>query len=270
MQSVVVHAGTIEDALASESATHHVKPAGLAKVILPSPSLTSTQRLAIYHSMYPARMRDALRNDYPAFAHFVGDEAFADIAAAYTQVHPSKSYTLNRLGDFFPEFVAERRALKHRPFLTDLARLELAMTQTFDAPEAPVLTGDGLPSLDPATLATARLTVVPSLRLLEVKHNVSDYVSSVRDDDAEHSHPAPKSSPASIAVFRRKYAVYRLEVSPAVFYVLTDLQKGDLTVGEVVTAALRRRGKRAATAADFQRWLATWTSEGILSTLTLH
>jgi hypothetical protein len=257
MQGLVVHHGPLPDGSVGSD------------VILPSPTLTPTERVEIYQGMYPLRMQEAIETDYPGVAHFLGAEGFAELVSAYTEVHPSTSYTLNRLGDHLPGFIAERRSLRHRPFLTDLARLELAMTEAFDAEESPVLGEAGLAALDPERLAFARLSVVASLRLVEVRYNVDDYLTSVREaeDGGPHSHPKPKLTPTSIAVFRRNYGVCRLPVSPAAYSVLEDLKAGRGTVGEIVTAALKRRGKRAASPDDFSRWFRSWTSEGMLSTL---
>lgn len=253
MQGLVVHHGPLD----------HVG----SDVILPSATLSSKERVEIYQGMYPMRMREALETDYPGVAHFLGSDSFAELISAYTDVHPSTSYTLNRLGDYLPEFIAERRSLRHRPFLTDLARLERAMSEAFDAPESPRLSEADLANLDPDRVAGAKLSTVASLRLVEVRYNVDDYLSSVRDatDEAPHDHPKPKLSSASIAIFRRDYGVFRLQVASSAFAVLADIQTGERTVGEIVRAALKRRGKRAAAPDDFTRWFRSWTSEGILA-----
>ena len=88
--------------------------------------------------MYPLRMYDALAADYPGLEHFLG-ERFRDFVVAYTAAHPSKGYTLNRLGDRVPAFLAQQRRFSPRSFLVDLARLELALTEAFDEREAPPL-----------------------------------------------------------------------------------------------------------------------------------
>src|SRR6185295_14998144 len=50
-----------------------------------------------------------------------------DLARDYVQVHPSTSYTLNRLGDRLPDFVTGWAPRAEAGFLHDLARLELAV-----------------------------------------------------------------------------------------------------------------------------------------------
>ena len=68
-------------------------------MILPSKTLTPVERVGVYQGMYLLRMIEALEGDYPAVAHFLGDEEFAELVTRYVAAHPSTSYTFNRLGD---------------------------------------------------------------------------------------------------------------------------------------------------------------------------
>src|SRR5215471_4553345 len=132
MQSVVVHLGSVEEGVASPEAEAHVPASRVGEVILPSRTLTPVERVGIYQGMYLLRMEEALETDYPALQHFLGARAFRDLVAAYVRVHPSRSYTLNRLGDHFAEFVKGVPGIPRRDFCADLTRLELLVSQVFD------------------------------------------------------------------------------------------------------------------------------------------
>lgn len=263
MQSVVVHPGTTEQALRSRDAALHLKPARLESVLLPSKTLSAAERIAIYQEMYPLRMRDALAADYPGLEHYLGDR-FWDFVTAYTSAHPSKGYTLNRLGDHVPEFLGRQKKLKPRGFLEDLARLELAITECFDAPEAGLLRAEEIERIEPARLARMKLVTAPSLRLVELEWNAADYLDTIRDE--EHRHPKPRRARSFAAVVRRQYAVYRFPLTEPAFLVLSDLRDGR-SISNVVERALSRRGSRRASADDFPRWFRQWTSEGAFSGL---
>ena len=60
-----------------------------------------------------------------------------------------------------PEHVARTRGLAHRSFLIELARLEKAMAEVFDAPETKPLTEKELAALRPRDLERARLVPWP-------------------------------------------------------------------------------------------------------------
>ncbi|HQZ16651.1 MAG TPA: putative DNA-binding domain-containing protein [Vicinamibacteria bacterium] len=261
MQAVVVHPGTTAEALRSREARAHLKPARLESVLLPSKTLSAAQRIAIYQEMYPLRMRDALASDYPGLEHFLGPR-FWDFVTAYTKAHPSMGYTLNRLGDQVPAFLARQKALKPAGFLRDLARLELAITESFDSPQADLLSAEDLEAMAPARLGRARLLTAPSLRLVSLEWNAGAYLDTVRDE--KHDHPRPRRSRSFTAVVRRNYSVYRFPLSEAAFLVLTDLQDG-CSIASSVERAMGRRGSRRAAAEDFAGWFRTWTAEGVFS-----
>ena len=261
MQAVVVHPGTTEQALRSPGAAAHLKPARLESVLLPSKTLSAAERIAIYQEMYPLRMRDALSSDYPGLDHFLGNR-FWEFVTAYTSAHPSMGYTLNRLGDQVPAFLGRRNALRHRAFLKDLARLELAITESFDSPEADVLRAADLEAIPPGRLGQTRLVTAPSLRLVDLEWNAADYLDSIRDES--HKHPRPRRSRSFMAVVRRNYSVFRFPVSEAAFLVLSDLKEGR-TISTVAKRALGRRGPHRAASEDFAGWFRHWTAQGLFS-----
>lgn len=261
MQAVVVHPGSTAEALRSPAARKHLPAKKIHKVLLPSPTLSAAERIAVYQEMYPLRMYDALAADYPGLEHFLG-RRFSDFVVAYTAAHPSKGYTLNRLGDRVPAFLAKQRRFSPRPFLVDLARLELALTEAFDEREAPPLDVSAFEAIPQSRLAKTRLITVPSLRLVRLDWNAGAYLDTVRAED--HDHPKPRKEPSYFMVFRRKYAIYRLPASAAAFAVLKDIAEGR-SLGQVVERSLGRRGVHKASPEDFARWFRQWTAEGLFS-----
>src|SRR5262245_18981807 len=105
MQKVIMHPGTNEEAVASPKAQAIVSERHFPRIVLPSKTLDSYLRIGIYRDMYLARLREALASDYPALMHYLGDEAFTRLACDYVHAYPSRSYTLNRLGDHLPEYI---------------------------------------------------------------------------------------------------------------------------------------------------------------------
>ena len=259
MQAVVVHPGTTIRALRSRPASSLLRSSDIESVLLPSKTLTAAERIGIYQEMYPLRMRDALASDYPALEHFLGDR-FGDFVAAYTKKHPSMGYTLNRLGDRVPRFLGRQTKLKPRLFLKDLARLELAITEAFDSPEAELLKAGDLDTVPAAKLGATRLGTAPSLRLVELEWNADAYLDTVRDET--HQHPKPKRSGSFVVIIRRNFSVYRFSVSEAEFVVLRDLEAG-LTIGKTVARALARKGRRRPSPEEFGPWFRSWTSQGV-------
>ena len=261
MQGVIVHPGPVEGAVRAKAARADVPVGRLADVILPSPTLSSEERLAIYQAQYPLRMRDALSSDYPGLEHFLGDEGFAAFVLDYVQAHPSRSYTLNRLGDAVPEFIRGRAGLKHRDFLYDLARLERVVAEAFDAEETPRLTDEQVKAVPAEAWARARLVPIAAFRLLELRYPVNAYLESVKDEN--HDHPRPVRKDALVAVYRRNYAVYRLDLSKPAFALLRDLAAGK-KLSLAIRAALRRGGRPPGEDQLF-RWFREWVAAGMFT-----
>ncbi|HET8648297.1 MAG TPA: DNA-binding domain-containing protein, partial [Vicinamibacteria bacterium] len=116
MQAVIVHPGPVEEGAAAPEAAAELPPDRVGEVLLPSAALAPLERLGIYHAMYPLRMEEALASDYPALKHFLGDQGFLDLVRGYVQAHPSRSFTLSRLGRHLPEFVRTAPGLRKPGF----------------------------------------------------------------------------------------------------------------------------------------------------------
>ena len=67
---------------------------GAAQVVLPSHTLTASERVAIYQNMYFARANECLAQDFPAVLRIIGYEAFRRLVRAYLTRHPSQHYSL--------------------------------------------------------------------------------------------------------------------------------------------------------------------------------
>src|SRR5204862_520300 len=81
----------------------------------------------------------------------LGEERFTELVRAYVEAFASRSYTLNRLGDRLPGFLASWGPRRGRALRADLARLELAMMEVFDEVETPPLVAEALARVAPGT-----------------------------------------------------------------------------------------------------------------------
>jgi hypothetical protein len=264
MQATVVHPGDIESALKSPAARREVGRADLDAVILPSATLTPVQRVAVYQGMYLLRMEEALSSDFPGLKHFLGDDGFFALVRDYVQIHPSRSYTLNRLGDRLPDFVAVAPDVKRREFCHDLARLELAMTQAFDAPETAALDAAEIERVPPEAWENARLTPIAAFRLVALRYPASAYLDSL--NDAQHRHPPARRRDTYVAVYRRHFSVYRHDLSRMGHDLLADPMAGSRSAA---VAQRSRGGRRRPQMDDLFRWFRQWVSAGIFAKVEL-
>ncbi len=259
LQAVIEAPGPVQRALGSHEAARLVRPGRTRDVVIPSKRLTAKERVGVYQEMYLPRMLDALEADYPALAHFLGHAAWQRLVRAYVSAHPSRSYTLNELGRRLPDFV--RRAPVRRPaFCHDLARLEWAVAEVFDATETRPLSAADLAAVLPGDWPRARLVPVAALRLVTLDHDASVWLDSLKGDSHSHRRPPVARRRTLLAVYRRDYAVRRREQAAAAFALLGDLVAGR-PVGLAVASALSRPGTLRLPGAEaafalFREWAA--------------
>ena len=261
MQEVVFHPGTVEEAINSDSAVLEIPSDRLSEVVLPSRSMTSAERVGVYHGMYLMRMEEALETDYPVIRYHLGDHQFSHLVREYVQRYPSTSYTLNRLGDHLPQFFVDQPDWPQAPFLHDLARLELAMTEVFDEHESPILGAEEIETVPPEAWETAHLRPITALRLLAFKHSVIPNLVAFHQDRPS---PGPRRRACWVVLYRRDYSVLRLELSRAEYDLLQAIVDG-APLGEALATAAASKSERQQ--AKVFRWFRTWISEGLFTAI---
>jgi len=262
MQAVIEQPGTVDEAVEAEAARAELDPAEIDRVILPSKTLTPVERVGVYQGMYLLRMIEALEGDYPAVAHLLGDEAFTTLVTRYVAVHPSVSYTFNRLGRGFPEFVRASRTVRKRAFAADLARLELAITEVFDAPQSSAWPAGEIARIPQDAWVEAVFHPIAAFRLCVFGHPVNAYLQSVKDD--HHDHPDTARKATWVAVWRKNYEVWRLDLTKPAFDFLGALAKGR-PFGKAVAAAAK--GLQGDPGQQLFRWLRDWVAEGMFASV---
>ena len=154
--------------------------------------------------------------------------------------------------------------LRRRAFAHDLARLEQAVAEVFDAPEEEALRAEEIAAVPEAAWDGARLRPIAAFRLLALRHPVNAYLQSVRDE--RHDHPPARRRDSWVAVYRRGYTVRRQELDRAAYRLLADLADGK-RLGHAVAASLRRGRGRRPTRTQLFRWFRGWMSGGMFRTV---
>jgi hypothetical protein len=237
-------------------------PLALLGMVRGTPALAAEARLAIYTDMYAARLVDVLREDYPRVAHVLGDERFGAVVRAYLVAHPSRHPSVRWVGDRFAAFAASHTAAAAWPWLGDLARLEWARGEVFDAPDAPPLGLERLKAEPPARWGALPLEAIPALRTLSSAWPVHEAWAAA---EAEVAAPALRPAPTTLRIWRHDFVVYHAAMGPVEEAALVALRAGGgfgavcETVTERVPAASAPREAGAL--------LLRWIEDGILADL---
>ncbi|HYY52421.1 MAG TPA: DNA-binding domain-containing protein [Myxococcales bacterium] len=203
-----------------------------------SPALPAEERIAIYARMFLHRQIDALREMFPKVVAALGDEAFFEVAARYVHAHPSQHPDLGQLGRRFAGFL-------DRSDLRDLARLEWARSEVFEARPAEPLSAEqfALLAQDPDAFMNRRVQLIPALRLLELEHDIG----SLWDETAKTGEPRP----TRCVVWRSGFDVFHVAIDEEEARAVQLAMLG-AAVGDICGAF----GDAARAAEAFQGWLA--------------
>lgn len=145
---------------------------GIEQHVLGTERVSVATRLEIYGGGYGARLTEALEANFPVLAQLLGEDDFADMAAAYIRSHDSTFASIRYYGGALAEFLAGDPAYAGIPVLSELARWEWVMTETFDAADAPTLDPSALAGIAPEEWAELRFKWHPSIRRLQLEWNV--------------------------------------------------------------------------------------------------
>ncbi len=231
--------------------------------LTPNTLLTAAERLDIYHRQYWFRLLDALAEDFPAMRALLGERAFSNLSKAYLAACPSKSFTLRDLGSHLPSWlkVDPGRAGKYGALAIDVARLEWAHVEAFDAAS--------IPPLESASLASGpdlRPRLQPCLRLLELSHPADEIRLAVNRGTFRRSILPIETNPAykyRIAVHRMDGNVFYRRLESGEFQLLRRIQRG-LSLGEVLAGRIRGFNDPETAKSKLRTWFEAWTVLGWL------
>lgn len=168
--------------------------------------LLSSGELGIYAHAYVQRLHDVLAADHPTLLAALGAERFSELVAGYVRARPPTSFTVRDAGAALAEHLDGVATAP--PWAADLARLERALIEVFDGPDAPPLARE---QVDPATLPALRLQWVPSSAIVPLGWSV-DELWSVLDEGGPFVAPEPASR--AVLVWRRGLVVVHRTLDP--------------------------------------------------------
>ena len=266
MQAVVMHPEGAAAGVRSKPAKSLVGEAAsnLPGVVLPSKQLTSVERLEIYAHMYYARLIEVMEGEYPTTRQLLGSHPFAAACRQFVARNPSRTRTLNSLSAKFPDFLARSLPKSNRNGLAiDVARIERAMEDVFDAPRAEPMTAAQFAALGADPSGRAVLKVTPALRMLQLRYPANDFMTALRRGEKPRI-PRPKAT--AVIVFRRGYQVFRRDQEPEQWKLLASLAAGK-PLAAAVRASVRGGGASAERVAKrLGRWFEEWSAAHLFVT----
>jgi len=226
----------------------------LVEVVLPSSTLDSTAHVQVYADAYSSRLLEVLREDFPRLSAVLGRDGFEEIARDYLKRHPSEHPSVRHLGRAMAAFLERRTDLP--PCLPDLARLEWARIEVFDAPDVEPLTIDALRTVRTEDWPHLYLVPIPALQIVRASWPVDELWAG-----ADPAGLTPAST--AIRVWRgTDEAAFHAAMDARATEALRRLMAGAPFV--VVCDAFADRPPAAA-AEEMTALLARWVEDGIIA-----
>jgi hypothetical protein len=173
--------------------------------IKPTPNDTPETMLGVYKNAYVMRLVEVIGNDHEHLKAYLGEEQFDRMGRDYVKAQPSRSPNARWFAHRLPEFLAATEPWSNHPELAELASLERALNDAFDAPDAPIFTFNDLQALDPESIANATFAIHPSMRLLQARTNVASIWSALKSEERPPK-PEMLAEPRDLMVWRQSYA----------------------------------------------------------------
>lgn len=225
--------------------------------------MSPEDQIEVYRAQVFIRHLECLEDDYPTLRTLLGDEGFQHLVRGYLTSFPPTSFSLRDLGVHLIEHVSTSPDIdpSARSLLVDVARLEWALIEAFDAPS--------LPPLDPRVLADAgediaamRFVTCPSLHLLALDHPIHDVRAAI-DEDAPWS--VPPKAPTFLAVHRPAQDPVWFVLSARAYEALGHLDQG-IPLGDAFdrVAAGLSEADVAAMESEVGGWVREWVVRGVV------
>lgn len=124
------------------------------------------RRFDVYRNNVTVSLVEALKTAFPVLRKLVGEDFFSAMALEHVRAHPPRSPLLMLYGSDMPGFLTRFPPVAHLPYLPDMARLELALRESYHAADSTPVAPDRLAAIAPEALPRTRLRLAPALRLV--------------------------------------------------------------------------------------------------------
>ena len=216
-------------------------------------------RLDLYANTYFFRLKEALEGDFPRTAEALGEARWHNLVTAYLQAHPSTRPSIRWAGEALPAFLAAHGVSEGERWIADLARVEWAESDAWQAGDAPEISLEDLAGVAPERWPFLRFVPSPHARIVEVEGDERLWRAlDLAGTEEGESSEIQDYRPDPVCVFRGGMA--RGDG-------LVEVLLSGGTFGEACEALGGDEAETEEAAARAARHLAAWASRGLFSAI---
>jgi len=151
--------------------------------ILDSPREKRDALFGGYRYAYGSRLVEAVRNDHELLHLYLGDEMFDEMGYAYVKAYPSEHPNLRWFSKSLPDFLRSNAPYSDHPVLSDLAALEKALNDAFDAAEGAVVELTDMAGIAPEAWSDLKFRAHSSAFRLDLATNAAAIWLALKNDE---------------------------------------------------------------------------------------
>jgi hypothetical protein len=256
--------------------TGDAEDGAILDVVAPPREADRPTMMGVYVNAYRLRLAEFLDEDYPALRVLLGDDDFEALVEAYIDENPSRLRNARWYTTRLPEFMRESENWSANALAIGLAVFERALTDAYDAADAPAQSIETLAEFSPRDWPRLGFTFHPSLRLIEVAAGVLDaYAAATADEQDEEAaradeedegaledRPSDASESETIAIWRADLDPAYRQLDPDEHLALFEAMAGQ-SFGDICQLVAFQNESQSATE-RLARFLVTWFSEGLV------
>lgn len=235
--------------------------------ILDSPKEKREVLYGVYRHAYGSRLVEALRNDHGLLHGYLGDEMFDAMGYAYVAAKPSHHPNLRWFSQGLPDFLKSTAPYSDHPLLADLAALEKALNDAFDAADAPVLTLADMAGFAPEVWNTLLFQPHSTSCRLDVSTNAAAVWLALKNDETPPDAVA-LDEPGRLLIWRQDVTPMFRELT-AEEAMMWDEAANGIAFG-VLCSMLATYDDPDGAAARGAGYLHGWVTSGLLTGVSSH
>lgn len=231
---------------------HHVVTGAIV------PRGSALRSVALYRRLIRNNYTEVLKITYPVLHRLVGDRYFRILARGYGKLHPSTSGDLFPYGRHLPTVL---RSICAPPLLVELARLEWACHEVYQAADSPPLSQDQLQaiaSVDPSQVIFQLHAASRRLSFPFPVHRVWQVLQPDASADVVIELPLPEEE-TGVVVTRGDGKVQVTPLARADYLLLEAMSRG------VDAASVERIAIESEPKFDFSRFMTTMLSLHVIA-----
>ncbi len=218
----------------------------------------------VYVDAYRLRLAEFVSNDFPILRAHLGDEGFGHLVEDYISSAPSRQRNARWYGARLPDFMRETAPWRGDQSAIDLARFEWALSDAFDAADAPVLTIDALQHTCAEDWPRLAFDFHPSVRILDLAARTTQLYAALIEADGPS---AIQQGEETIIFWRSDDQAFYRHVAEDERLALIEAKQGK-RFGDICALLAFQRDDEGVTQ-RVASFLSQWFADGLVTRLSI-